>query len=84
MFVMLLMMASGQTTIVQEASSKLAVTCATPRCGEPVKPSPYRLGTIDENGVRGVTIDDGTKCDVVGSKVCTSKPRRVFSTALNQ
>lgn len=84
MFAMLLMMASGQTTIVQEAANKLAVTCPTPRCGEPAKPSPYRLGAIDDTGIRGVAIDDGTKCDVVGSKVCTSKPRKLFSTSLDQ
>ncbi|WP_156340168.1 hypothetical protein [Sphingomonas sp. Leaf17] len=83
---MILLLVSGQQNNVQSASSKLSVTCRTERCGEPEKRSPYRLEADDvaSSDSKGRAIDDGTKCNVVGSRVCTRKPRTVFSTAIDK
>ncbi len=86
MIALLLLLVSGQHAIVQSASSKLSVTCKTEPCDEPPKRSPYRLEPDDDaaSDTRGRSIDDGTKCNVVGSRVCTRKPRTVFSTAIDK
>ena len=86
MIALLLLLVSGQHGIVQSATSKLSVACKTEPCDETVKRSPYRLDADDSatSTVKGRSIDDGTKCNVVGSRVCTRKPRTVFSTAIDK
>lgn len=59
-------------------------------CGEACAPaSPdarFRLGDTDEAGPRAprAVDDQGTRCSVVGARLCTRKPRTIFSTPLPQ
>lgn len=71
--------------LMKGAGDRLSVPCG-PECERPKADERYRLGDADENGPHAPrAVDDtGARCSVVGARVCTRPPRKLFSTPLPQ
>lgn len=71
--------------LMSRADARLSVPCGA-ECAPPAPDQRYRLGDTDE-GTRAAprSVDDtGARCSVVGARVCTGRPRKLFSTSLPQ
>ena len=71
--------------LLKGANERLRPPCG-PECDPPKPDERYRLGDADEAGPRPprVVDDTGGKCSVVGARLCTRPPRKLFSTPLPQ
>lgn len=69
--------------LLKSANKRLNVPCG-PECDPPKPDERYRLGDTDEADARAPrAVDDtGGKCSVVGDRLCTRPPRKLFSTPL--
>ena len=76
---------SDPATLMSRAQARLAVPCRGPGCAAPVRRSAYR---IDEDPGPALTAkdraigDDGSRCNVVGARRCTSHAKTLFRTDL--
>lgn len=72
-------------SLMTRADARLSVPCGA-ECAPPAPQERYRLGDSDERARAAPrAVDDtGARCSVVGARVCTGRPRKLFSTPLPQ
>lgn len=69
--------------LMKTAADRLAATCDGPECAAPPASDRYRI--VSDNGATVTSKDrairdDGTRCNVVGFKRCTSSGATILTT----
>ncbi|HEU0066059.1 MAG TPA: hypothetical protein VFQ57_02335 [Sphingomonas sp.] len=73
--------------LVASASGRLAITCGGRECAPRPASDLYRVDASDDSAMTSkdrAFRDDGSRCQVVGAKLCTRQPRKIFSTGIGQ
>lgn len=91
MFLTLVLLAAApdpSTLLMQNAAGRLTPGCVGSDCQPVKRRSPYRIVVDDETHAPTskdrAFADDGTYCQVVGDKYCTSNGAKIFSTAIDK
>lgn len=71
--------------LMRTAGERLSVPCGE-ACAPPKPGERFRLGDTDEVEPRAPrAVDDtGARCSVIGTRPCTRRPRKIFSTPLSR
>ena len=75
--------AAAHTVPLQTHLVARGVSCVGPACTADPRRSRYRLDPQDDTGVdlkQAALATDGSACSIVGARVCTRKPRTIFTT----
>lgn len=71
--------------LMRHAGTRLSAACKGPDCGTEPTRSPFRLDdddALDPDAKARAIGDDGSRCSVVGARVCTRKPRTLLRAEL--
>jgi hypothetical protein len=77
---------AGQASLLDTATARLSTACREASCAEPVA-SPYRITPDREGGLSAkasAVAEDGRRCQVIGTRMCTRAPRSLFRADLSR